>query len=341
MNTPTFGLDIGTTSIKVLSLTKSDKTLLLESVASTPAPVRGLLSESEADLQFLADSVLELINRVGIKKKDAHIALPENQVFEKIIEMPSLSDQELSAALKWELEQHIPLPLSQVRTDWQVLERPLDEKSSMKVLLVAAPLAILEKYEKLLMLVGISARSLETELISAARALLPLTSVPEPSALVHIGASTTDVAIIRNGISQMISYINVGGRAVTRAVSTDLGVDVAHAEDLKRAYGLSQDVFEGKVGRALSPILLSLVSDIKKTVFRYKEKEETPIKQIILSGGTALLPGIDVFLTQNTGIQVVVGSCWSVNNIPNVPEELKLVAPSYNVVAGLALRDLL
>jgi len=122
----------------------------------------------------------------------------------------------------------------------------------------------------------------------------------------------------------------------------DLGIDITQAENLKKAYGLSQEMLEGKVGRSLSPILESIVGDIKKSVLLFKEKNNNEnIGQVILSGGSALLPGVDVFFTSVLDIQVVVANAWELNNIINTPQEVIDDASSYNVVLGLALRDLL
>lgn len=339
----TFGIDIGTTSIKVLSLKKVSGGFSLEAVAVTPTNIKGLMSESLIDHQTMANSIRQMISNAQIKSQDVNVSIPESQVYTKIIEMPQLSEQELSAALKWEMEQYVPLPLSQVRTDWQILEKKEAEgKKIMNVLIVAAPIVMLEKYEKILSLAKLNPVAIETEVVAVQRSLRPLINSANPNIIVHLGASTTDVAIVKNGVLSMVFYISLGGIAITRAVSVDLGIDIGQAEDLKRAYGLSQDIFEGKIGKSLSPIIESIVGEIKKAILLYKEKNEGEnINQIILSGGSAMLPGIGVFLTNALGTQVVLGNCWSSYNVSNVPNELLLDAPSYNVVAGLALRDLI
>src|SRR5207244_3407216 len=121
-----------------------------------------------------------------------------------------------------------------------------------------------------------------------------------------------------------VFYVSLGGVAITRALSADLGIDLHHAEDLKKAYGLTQEVFEGKIGKSLLPILQAIVGDIKKAILQYKEKNNNEdIKQIILSGGSSLLPGLDVYFTNVLGTQVVLGNCWDINSIQNVPVEIK------------------
>lgn len=336
----TFGLDIGTTSIKAASLSKNGSIVTLDAISVSPSSPKGILSESLIDQQTLADTIKRMLEQADINSKISNIAIPESQVYTKIIEMPELSEKEVAAALRWEMEQYIPLPLDQVRTDWQILDRrDTNGRKTIVVLIVAASLAILQKYEKILGLAGLTPDLIESEMISVQRALYPIINTQTPSLIIHLGASMTDISIVCKGILEMVSYISLGGLAITRAVSIDLGIDISQAEDLKRAYGLTQNVFEGKVGQALNPILTSIVSDIKKAILLYREKSSESVTQIILSGGSALLPGLDVYFTNILGIQVVLGSCWKVNNIQNVPPEILAYAAAYNVVTGLALKD--
>jgi type IV pilus assembly protein PilM len=343
MKSKSFGLDIGSTSMKAVWLGRSGNNLTIESVVSAPTTTRGMLTESDMDQKMFADSVKGILKSAGITEKNANVSIPESQVYSKIIEMPDLSDSELAASLKFELEQHIPLPLDQVKTDWQVMER-IDEagKRKMNVLIVAAPLGILAKYEKVTGLIGITPQTVETEVISVHRALSPALDQTAADVIVHLGGSTTDVAIVKNGVLNMIFTIPLGGIAVTRAIAIDFGIDPNQAENFKRAYGLSQNVFEGKIGKSLEPILQSIIGDIRKAILSFKEKNNNmPVKQIILSGGSALLPGLHVFFANILGIQVVVGNCWEINGVADVPQEVMEDAPSYNVVFGLAMRDLL
>ena len=338
----TFGLDIGTTSIKVCKLKKTGKTYMLDSVIVSPNTSKGIMSESLVDQQKLGNSLRELITRAGIKDRNVNVSLPESQVYTKIIEMPLLSDKELAAALKWEMEQYIPLPLDQVKTDWQVLQKiEGKEKKGMFVLIVAAPTAELEKYEKILTQVDLVGESIETEILSVQRALAPLFATQVAHLVLHVGASSSIIAVVREQILQMVFPIGLGGTAITRAISADLGIDLAQAENYKKAYGLNQQAFEGKIGKALSPILESITGDIKKALLLYKEKYKEEISQIILSGGTALLPGIDAYFINSLNTQIVIGNCWDLYGITNIPNEVRREAPSFNVVFGLALRDLL
>ncbi len=335
-----FGLDIGTTSLKVACLEKRGDSLVLDAVGVAPISGGGIISESPVDQQILADSIKSLLDQASIREKELNLALPESSVYTRIIEMPQLSEQELSAALRFEMEQYIPMQIDQVHTDWQILRRNnASEKKTMDVLLVAAPFTTIQKYESVLTHAGLIPVAVETEVIAVHRALRPLVA-NMTSIIVHMGASTTDVAIVKDGALNMVFSIGVGGTAITRAISIDLGVDVKQAEDYKRAYGFTQQAFEGQIGKSLYPIMESIIGDIKKAILSYRQKNgNDEIQQVVLSGGNALLPGLDIFLTNMLNTQVVIGNCWAVNNIQNVPEEVQRDFSRFNVVVGLALRS--
>ncbi len=342
MKTNLFGLDIGSTFIKAAKFKRSGSGIEVESIGVGPAPERGITSDSESDLETLSRHVKEVISQASIKSDEVALCLSDNQVYTKIIDMPSLSERELAASLKYEMEQYIPLPLEQVRTDWQILGTSnVEGRQITSVFLVAAPIALLNKYEKVVEAAGLLTSSIETEMISVYRSLYPLLYNPNPSIVVHMGAMTTSIALVQNGVILSTFTIDQGGLAITRAISSDLGIDFAQAESFKKVYGLNKETFEGKIGRSLFPILESIMGDVRKTMLMYKQKAtDKQINQIILSGGTALLPGIDVYFTNQLNIQVMLGNAFQIYNIGKVPEELARESSSFNTVVGLGIKDL-
>lgn len=338
----TFGLDIGTTSIKAFSVKKSGPSYAIESLGIGPAPQKGIHSEATEDIKIFSEAIKNVISSANIRQKEVNIALPESQVYTKIIEMPLLSEKELAAALKYEMEQYIPLPLDQVKTDWQILGSSGPQSKTTRVLIVAASQSLIKKYESIMETLGLTPATIETEMLSVHRSLFPLVNTQTSNMLIHMGTSTTNIAVVENGEILMVFTVDKGGIAITRAISLDLGIELGQADAYKKAYGLSKDAFEGKIGKSLFPILESILGDIKKTLLLYKDKNPNQsVTQIILSGGTAQLPGIDIYFTNQLNIQVVLGNALQVYDIKNVPPQVESDALSFNVVTGLALKDML
>jgi type IV pilus assembly protein PilM len=341
MKNKVFGLDIGATSIKVVWLEKVGQEYSLDSVYTSPTPAKGMLSESPLDQEQVAQTIAKMLTDAAISSRSANIALPESQVFTRVIEMPLLSDKELSSAIYWEAEQYIPVPLSNITLDYKVLRRPdaNDTLQKMDVLLVGAPTMLIDKYEKVLSMAGISIVSVETEILSVMRSVIFGENFPT-SLVVHIGAINTSIAIVKNNTLVFTYSIPTGGLALTRSIASAFGFSIPQAEEYKKTYGLSNDNFEGKIAQATQPILMSIIAETKKALAFYNEKYvDSPVAQIVLSGGTAKLAGINNFFANNMGIETVSANPWKILGSQEVPKEILDDAPEYTIATGLAMRD--
>lgn len=342
MKSNTFGLDIGTDSIKVVWLDREKNTTSYISSLSVPTPAAGMLSESPFDHQEMAQVINKLVIDAKITTNNVNIALPENHAFTKVIDMPMLSDKELSSAIYWEAEQYIPVPLDTVTLAWSKLET-LNAKANddrMQILLVAASKDLIKRYQNILELAGLSIVSVETEVLSVIRSVIPITNAPT-SLIANIGAMSTTLGIVQNGIIVFNYSVPLGGVSLTRAIASDFGLQTDQAEEYKRVYGLSDKNFGGKVRQAIEPILTALLTEVKKALTFYtdKYKNENPITQILLTGGGSSLPGLGVYFAQNIGLEAVLANPWKMLNVQNVPQAIESKGPGYSVAVGLALKE--
>ncbi len=342
MKSNAFGLDIGTNSIKVAWLNRDNDVISYATSHVVPTPAQGMQSESPFDHQEMAQVINKMVIDAKISTNNVNIALPENHAYTKVVEMPNLSDKELSSAIYWEAEQYIPVPLDTVTLAWSKL-RPIKSaigEDRMQVLLVAAPKDLIKRYQNILDLAGLSIVSVETEILSVIRGVIPQSNNPT-SIIANIGAMGTTLGIVQNGIIIFNYSVPLGGVALTRAIASDFGLPLDQAEEYKRVYGLSDKNFGGKVGQAISPILTALLSEVKKALTFYtdKYKNETPINQILLTGGGATLPGLAIYFAQNIGLEAVIANPWSMLNIQGVPAGIEAKGPEYAVAVGLAMKE--
>jgi type IV pilus assembly protein PilM len=342
MKSNTFGLDIGTTTIKVVSLERENNIISYSSSLMIPTPLQGMQSESPFDHQEMAQIINKLVIDAKITTNNVAIALPENHAFTKVIEMPVLSDKDLTNAIYWEAEQYIPVPLDSVTLAWsklRIIKSALPE-DKMQVLLVAAPKDLIKRYQTILELSGLTIVSVETEILSILRSLLSAKNIPT-SLIVHIGALSTTLGIIQNDTLVFNYPLPLGGIALTRAIASDFGLQPEQAEEYKRVYGLSDKNFGGKVGKAIEPILIALLTEVKKAMTFYSEKykNDSPISQILLTGGSASLPGLAVYFARNLGVESVLANPWKMLNIQQVPQQAEVNGPAYSVAIGLALKE--
>ncbi|KKQ92391.1 MAG: type IV pilus assembly protein PilM [Microgenomates group bacterium GW2011_GWC1_39_7b] len=333
------GLDIGSKTIKIVELQKEGNGFALSAsgiVGYSGNSVDKLVDDKEyADLGSV---VKHLHNEAGVSSKDVVISVPESQVFTRTIRFPMLTDSEIASAIKWESEQYIPIPVAEAVIQHSILER--NEKTSppeVLVLLVAAPKVVVERYTKVVEAAGLTPVAVETELIALTRALAP---VDKTVLITDFGATSTDIAIVKNGLLSFSRSIPIAGEAFTRAVSQGLGISAPQAEEYKKTYGLSSKELEGKIKGALDPVLRMVVDEIKKAINYYQteEKGDSP-KAIIISGGTSGMREIVSALSSLLGLEVLVGNPFIKTAVdPDTAKRLAPYASLYSVAVGLAMR---
>lgn len=328
--------------MKIVWVNKQRDAVTLKSCLTTVTPAKGMFSESQTDQQAMAEAIQKLVVEAKVTTKNVNLALPDNQVFTKVIEMPNLSDKELSSAIYWEAEQNIPAPLETMTLDYKILKRNTGDTSNpkMQVLLVGAQTPLIHRYTKIFESTGLSINSIETEILAVIRSLVSENSA-EVSLIVNMGALGTSVAIVQSGVVIFTYAIPIGGLAMDRAIASNFGFTTEQAEEYKKTYGINDQSLGGKITQALDPILVNILTEVKKALAYYDEKykNENPISQIILTGGTSLLPGIDLFFVKNTGIQTSIGNPWKSLAVAGVPDALLEQGPRFSVAIGLAVRE--
>lgn len=334
------GLDIGSHSIKLVEIGRRKDEAILLAAGSIPTPPKAILAINPEDLESIATVVKKLWKETGAQTKNVNIALPESQVFTRVIEVPQLSDRELTSAIKWEAEQYIPLPLDQVTVDFTILREARETGTNkMEVLLVASPKTLVEKYVTILELAELTPVAVETEIIAAARSLIRSTGSVRTVMIVSLGAQTTDLAILRNGIFSFTRSISSGGEALSRAVAQAFGFEISQAEEFKKTYGIEKDKLEGKLLTAVSPIMDTIISEMKRAIAYYQEKyKDENIGVAIISGGTAKVPGMVVYMAEKLGVEVQLANPWL--GIVRDPRfhVLDTEGPVFSVAVGLAFR---
>ena len=334
-----FGLDIGSHNIKAVQLKKDKDKFQIIAFGSSPSTIKGLLSEAESDLVTLAESIKKLYQDVKIKTRNVVTALPQDQVFTRVITLPHLSEEEIESALQWEAEQYIPIPLSEAILTHEVVGKSReDSKENIDVLLAATPKSLVEKTIKVLKMANLNPLSIEMEIISLARSLVGPDN--QSVLVVDLGAKATDVAIIENGMVVLVYSIPTAGEALTRAVSLELGLEASQSEAYKKSYGIDPEKLEGKISNAIKPILNTIVNEIKKAIQFYQEKGKN-IERVILSGGGAGLPEVNTFLARETGLEVQIGDPFGriVEDglLGKIPAQERVL---YSVAVGLAMKEL-
>lgn len=334
---PALAVDIGSYTIKlVLGDTGASPRVqkAIEVYNSTALAV----PTDDASTEKLATLLESVFNDYKLPRAHVRFALPETVSSTKIISIPPLSDAELASAIGWQAEQHIPIPPEELSLEYQVLFRP-DKKGSepMRVLLVGVRKKVVERFVDVFNMIGVEPELIETQMIAIVRSL-GLGPEDSTTLVVHLGASSMDQCLVHNGEMQFVtSHLN-GGQLLTKSLEQNLGLDAAQSEQYKRTYGLNKEQFQGKVSDALMPAVRVLTTEIKKSVqFFVNNHPQDGVKRLVLSGGSALLPGLVEFITTEVGAEVLVGAPFATasGEIPTTINQ-----PSMTVCMGLLEREL-
>lgn len=333
---PAVAIDIGTYSVKALSGNPGSKPeikRIVEVFNTTGMAV----PNDEAAIEKMSVLIESVFTDYDLPRNDVRIALPETIVSTKVIPLPPLSDAELASAINWQAEQHIPIPPEELALEYQVLFRPgRNDKQPMRVLLVGLRKSVIDNYVNLFRNLGVEPALIETQVLSIMRALQ---FAPEdPSTLVvHIGASSMNMALIHNAeLKFVLSHLN-GGQLLTKSLEQTLGMDSSQSEQYKRTYGLDQAQFQGKVREAMLPAARLLVTEVKKALqFWVNQNPQESVKRVVLSGGSALLPGLVQYVTEETGCEVLVSAPFT-NATGDIPQQIN--QPSMTVCMGLLSRS--
>lgn len=337
------GLDIGFSQIKVVSLEVDKDKGKLISLGTISSPTPGISSDADGDLEAVAAAIKKLFSAAKIDSREVVAALPESKVFTRVIDdLPYLTDQELSSAIRFASEEFIPMPLNEVNLNWQVLYRSSEKgKARTVVIVIASPKNVLSKYMKVLAMAGIGPKALETEIIAVTRSLVGNNPFSPATLIIQLGSTTTDFATVSKGLIWLTRSISTGGMALTRSLSQQFNFELSQAEQYKKTYGLLEDQLEGKVFEALKPVVDIIAGEARRVIQAYQIKyPQNGIKRAVLSGGGARMPGLVTYLASALGLEVQEADPWFlISKDKNLVSKLAQDAPSYSVAVGLALRE--
>ncbi|MDP1689250.1 MAG: type IV pilus assembly protein PilM [bacterium] len=343
------GVDIGTSSIKVAEVTYAANRFKLKNYGILES--YGHLERMNDALQTSSLKLYEsetvellraLLNKMKPGSRKAIASIPAFASFVTLLDLPVMSNEETLQAMPFQARQFIPLPISEVAVDWVKVGEFEDEGGGKKqqVLLIAVPQERIQKYQKIFSSAGLDLIYLEIEGLALTRSLIG--SDPTPTIILDIGSRSTNILISDQGALRMNAQTDFAGGTLTQAISNGLNIDVRRAEKLKKQRGL-----QGVGGeQELSTLMYSYLDAILGEVGRVREKYETSynikIERMILSGGTALLPGINDYIKKQTSLPVVRANPFAkIEYAPNLEPIINDLGPMLAVATGLGIRGLL
>ena len=346
------GIDIGSSSVKLVQLRLEKERAVLETYGELAAGPYGAKSVGQAVQlaeEKASEIVRDLIQETGASSRDAIISLPLHHSFVTSVDIPPLRNEDLDTVMQYEARRYIPIPLSEVVMDWWKVpdEEARSEENSIatspkqqsKVLLVAVPKDIVEKYKKILADVDIKVESFEVETFSIMRSVLGRER--STVLLVDFGAVGTKMTVVERGIVRLSHSFDKGFQGITLALSESLGIGFERAEQLKRETGLSSHMENQGMMKVMIPLLDYLLIEIERFAVGYTKKYNGTISKIYITGGGAGMAGFSDYIVKRFGVEVLVGNPFVRIEYPAFFQPvLKEISPSFATAVGLALRGL-
>lgn len=340
------GVDIGTTSIKLVELKKS---------GGLPELVNYGLLESYGHLERLNNAIqtstLKILDREttellrlllkesGVKTAAAFASIPSFSSFTALIELPVMSREDTDRAMKFQAKQYIPLPLAAVTVDWIKVGEREDGQGNLnqQILLVSVPNEQIEKYKSIFRGAGLNLIALEVEGLSTARVL---TSDSQAVTLIlDIGSRSTSLVIAKNGLLKFSGQTDFAGGSLTQTLAAGLNIRVRRAEDLKKQRGLKGTGGEYELSTLMLPILDVIISEAKRVKDNYERGYGEKIERVIVSGGGADLLGIVNYAQEQLALPTSKAIPFSQLKYSSEIEPLVAdLGPEFSVAVGLGLR---
>ena len=350
------GVDIGTSSVKVVQLRRDKGHVVLETYGAIAlGPYAGVEIGRATSLpaEKIAEALKDVIREASVTTADSAVSIPYSSSLVSIIRLPINVEKQLATVVPIEARKYIPVPINEVLLDWFVVS---DGKKStdgkLEVLLVAIHNETIAKFRSIASEALLVPGFFEIEVFSAVRASLDHGLAPV--AVIDMGAATTKFYVVERGLIRESHIINHGGQDLTLNASRALGLTVAQAEERKRKYGLSGEgpaaapgasLPAGQAGadikRSFELSLAPMLSELTRTISSWETRTNQTLNALVLTGGGASLRGLKEFMQSKVTTEIRLSDPFGKTQAPAFLETiLKDAGPEFSVAVGLALRRL-
>jgi len=335
-----FGLDIGTTGIRIVELRGSGPTRSLVKYAYVPIDVKMAQSDSKADQQKLAQVLSNLVSEARLSTRNVAVGLPSSKVFTTVTDFDRIPQSEMANAIRYQAESLIPTPPAESKIDWAVIGDSPNDKTKVEILLSSVGNGYIEQRLDMIESIGLNVIAFEPDNTALPRALVP-TGTTAPQLIIDMGQLSTDLVITMADAPRLTRSIPTGVEAVIRSATQNLNIDDKQAQQFVYKFGVSKDKLEGQVYQAIIGTIDLLVSEIDKSVKFFQTRyPEVPIERMIVTGGASTIPEFPLYLANKFGVNVEIGNAWrNVAFAADRQNELLAVSNQFGVAVGLAERN--
>ncbi len=336
------GLDIGSSYVKLVELKEGKgKRYQLVNVGVEPIPTQSIVDGGIMDSFAVSEAIRTLYERLGVKNSKVAISVSGNGVIIKKITLPKMDMEELNDQIRFEAEQYIPFEIDEVNIDYEVVDATEDDQ--MDVVLVAAKKDVVSDYTSVVVQAGLEPVVVDVAAFALQNAYEYNSMLDQDviTALLNIGASSTNINIILGNKSIFWRDLSVGGNLFTQNIQKELGIDYESAEQLKKGQSVEGITFDSVIP-IIDQTSEELIGEFLKTFEFFKATSQfAAIDKIVLSGGTARVHGLDRMLEEKSGIKVEIFNPFENINVDESvfdPQFINDISSMLAIAVGLSLR---
>jgi type IV pilus assembly protein PilM len=335
-----FGLDIGTSAIRLVQLRGHGPAKTLVKYAYTPVDSKTSQSDSKADQLKLGEIVKSLLTEAKMTTNNVAVGIPSSKVFTTVVDIDKLNPKDLAKSIKFQADSLIPTPIATSKIDWSVIGPSPKDQAKVELLLTSVANEFTEQRLDLLESIGLNVIAFEPDNLALARSLVQPGSLL-PQMVLDIGSLTTDMVITMQDYPRLTRSIPTGTEAIVRSAMQNLNIDQKQAEQIVFKFGVDKNKLEGQVYEAIISTVDLLVTEIDKSIkFFLGRYPNVKIDRIIMTGAASALPEFPVYIANKFGLNVEIGNAWrNVSFAANRENELLNVSNYFGVAAGLAERN--
>lgn len=335
-----FGLDIGTTAIRLVELKGTGRVKALIKYAFIPVDPKIALSDAKADHQKLSGAIQELLTQAKVSTPNVAVGIPSNRVFTTVVDIERADPKEIDTTIKYQADSLIPTPVAESKLDWALLgDSPVD-KTKSEVLLTSVTNNFLEDRLEMLESIGLNVIAFEPDSLALSRSVIAADATA-PEMVIDVGNKSADIVVTMNGAPRLARSIPTGMEAILKSASQNLSIDNKQAEQFVFKFGLGKDKLEGQIYNAIIGTVDMLMAEIEKSIKFFQSRyANTKIDRIIVTGGAAVLPEFPLYVANKFALNVEIGNAWRNVSFPSSRQnELLTASNHFCVAAGLAERS--
>jgi type IV pilus assembly protein PilM len=335
-----FGLDIGSTAVRLVELHGNGPQKTLVKYAYVPIDQKISLSDSKNDQQRLAQIISQLVAQARVTTKNVAVGIPSGRVFSTVADIDRLPGAELEKAIHFQADALIPTPLADSKIDWAELGQSPKEKNKIEIMLSSVPNGFVEQRLDMLESIGLNVIAFEPDSLALTRSM-STGDAPTAQLILDIGQKSTDLVIVLGGMPRLTRAIPTGMEALIRAAMQNLNVDEKQAEQFVMKFGMNKDKLEGQVYQAIIGTVDLLTSEVEKSIKFFQARYvDTKLDRIIVTGGASVLPEFPLYFANKFGVNVEIGNAWrNVSFGADRQNELLAISNQFGVAVGLAERS--